>query len=190
MSDRMGNDGMNEETGKETSAGGRGLIHLYCGDGKGKTTAAAGLALRSLGCGKKVLFVQLLKNGQSSETEPLRQLGADVRSCGPETPLVCRMTPAERETAAAECAALLEDAIAERPDVLVLDELCIARNGGFVSEALAKRAVLEKPEEQELVMTGRDPEEWMVRAADYITEMKCVRHPYESGVRARKGTEY
>ena len=167
-----------------------GLIHLYCGDGQGKTTAAAGLALRALGCGRSVLFVQLLKNGLSSEVEELRALGAEVRSCGPDTGFFCEMTPEERKTAAAECTALLEEAVRGRYDVLILDELCAARETGAVSEALAKKAVLEKPAGQELVMTGRHPEKWMTEAADYITEMRCVRHPFDRGVRGRKGIEF
>ena len=85
---------------------------------------------------------------------------------------------------------LLLSALREPADFLVLDEACAALQLQMVDEDTLRRAVLEKPREQELVLTGRTPAPWMFEAADYCTEMHCVRHPYEKGIGARRGVEY
>ena len=84
----------------------------------------------------------------------------------------------------------LRQALAEPADLLILDEACAAWNLNMVDRELLQNAVLRKPAEQELAMTGRDPAPWMLDAADYITEMCCRRHPYEKGIPARKGVEF
>ena len=168
----------------------KGLVHLYCGDGKGKTTAAMGLALRALGQGKRVVIVQFLKTGTSGELEPLRSLGAVIFSGKPGTSFVSRMSDAEKTETDQWNNRMLRDALSEECDLLILDELCAARQYGLVSEELAKTAVLDRPGEREVVITGRTPEDWMFEAADYITEMRCWRHPYQQGIVARRGIEY
>ena len=174
----------------ENSAGERGLLHVYCGDGKGKTTAAMGLALRALGQGRKVVIAQFLKDGSSGELEPLRRLGAAVYSGSGDTKFVSQMTEEEKRETRRENDRMLEEAAAQDCGLLVLDELCAACRYGLADEALAKKAVLERPAGREVVVTGRGPAQWMLDAADYITEMRCVRHPYERGIKARKGIEY
>ena len=168
----------------------KGLVHLYCGDGKGKTTAAMGLALRALGQGMRVVVVQFLKNGTSGELEPLKELGAAVYSGQPGAKFTFQMNAEEKAQATKENNARLAEALQQPCDLLILDEICAARNSGMVDEALAKQAVLERPQHQEVVLTGRNPETWMVEAADYITEMQPRRHPYEQGIPARKGIEF
>lgn len=168
----------------------KGLVHLYCGDGKGKTTAAMGLALRALGQGMQVVVVQFLKNGTSGELEPLRTLGATVYSGKPGAKFTFQMNAEEKAQATQENNARLAEALQQPCDLLILDEICAARNSGLVDEALAKQAVLERPQHREVVLTGRNPEAWMVEAADYITEMQPRRHPYEQGIPARKGIEF
>ena len=84
----------------------------------------------------------------------------------------------------------LRRALEQPADMLILDEACGVCALGMVEEALLKKAVMEKPEEQELVLTGRDPAEWMQQRADYHTEMLCHKHPYEQGISARKGVEF
>ena len=150
-----------------------GLIHLYHGDGKGKTTAAMGLAVRALGCGRRVVIVQFLKGGATGELEPLQTLGATFY-----------------RGKAGQKFVFLRRALAEPADLLILDEACAAWNLNMVDRELLQNAVLHKPAEQELAMTGRDPAPWMLDAADYITEMCCRRHPYEKGIPARKGVEF
>ena len=168
----------------------KGLVHLYCGDGKGKTTAAMGLALRALGQGMRVVVVQFLKNGTSGELEPLKKLGAAVYSGRPGAKFTFQMNAEEKAQATKENNARLAEALQQPCDLLILDEICAARNSGMVDEALAKQAVLERPQHREVVLTGRNPEAWMVEAADYITEMQPRRHPYEQGIPARKGIEF
>lgn len=168
----------------------KGLVHLYCGDGKGKTTAAMGLALRALGQGMRVVVVQFLKNGTSGELEPLKELGAAVYSGQPGAKFTFQMNAEEKAQATKENNARLAEALQQPCDLLILDEICAARNSGMVDEALAKQAVLERPQHREVVLTGRNPEAWMMEAADYITEMQPRRHPYEQGIPARKGIEF
>lgn len=168
----------------------KGLVHLYWGEGKGKTTAAVGLALRMLGSGGTVTVVQFLKDGQSSELEPLRRLGAWVYSGQPGTKFFSQMTPEEREEVRARHNDLLRQALESPCDLLVLDEACAAFRLGMVEENLLRRAVLERPAGREVVLTGRDPAPWMQEAADYSTEMCCHKHPYRQGIAARKGVEY
>ncbi len=168
----------------------KGYVHLYFGQGKGKTTAAMGLAVRSLGRGWKVAIVQFLKSGTSGELEPLRHLGAEVfsgKGCGK---FVSQMSRAERAQAALLHAEHLRQAVETRPDLLILDEVCAAVQADLLEEELLLQIIRERPEEQELVMTGRYPTERMREAADYLTEMKAWRHPYTEGVMAREGVEY
>ena len=163
------------------------MLHLYFGSGKGKTTAAAGLALRALGYGKKVVVVQFLKDGTSGEIEPLRRLGAAVFAC-PNAKFTWLMTPQEKAAALAHNTQTLEAALQMPCELLILDEACAALRAALLPEALLQKAVLNAP--YEVVLTGRDPADWMLQNADYITEFTARRHPYEKGIPAREGIEY
>ena len=167
----------------------KGLVHLYCGDGKGKTTAAMGLALRALGQGMRVVVVQFLKNGTSGELEPLKELGAAVYSGQPGAKFTFQMNAEEKAQATKENNARLAEALQQPCDLLILDEICAARNSGMVDEALAKQAVLERPQHREVVLTGRNPPEELLQLADYVSEIKKVRHPFDRGIAARDGIE-
>ena len=168
----------------------KGLVHLYWGEGKGKTTAAMGLALRALGHGLRVTVVQFLKDGCSGELTPLRELGAAVYSGMESAGFVFQMSGEEKASLREQRGLLLKKAMEEPCGLLILDEACAAWNLNMVDRELLQNAVLHKPAEQELAMTGRDPAPWMLDAADYITEMCCRRHPYEKGIPARKGVEF
>lgn len=168
----------------------RGLVHLYWGDGKGKTTAAMGLALRALGSGRSVVIVQFLKGGQSGEIPLLRSLGARIFRGKAGTKFSFQMSEEEQAETLALQTENLRQALACRCDMLVLDEACSAWQTGLVDQELLKKAVLERPEGQEVVLTGRNPPEWLREAADYITEMRCCRHPFEWGISAREGVEF
>lgn len=168
----------------------KGLVHLYWGEGKGKTTAAVGLAVRALGRGMKVVFLQFLKDGKSGEIGQLRQLGAKVYSGKAGTKFASQMTPQEREESKAAGTQNLIEVAKEDCDLLVLDEACAAWQLDMVDRQMLKEAVLLRPEGREIVLTGRDPAMWMMEAADYSTEMRCIRHPYQRGVTARKGVEF
>jgi len=169
----------------------RGLLQVYTGDGKGKTTTAAGLALRARGAGLAVTFVQFVKGGrESSELAPLRAAGVRV-----ERPAVARsgllrgeVTPEDRAAAAAAWtaakAALADDAC----DLVVLDELHAALRHGLVELDEVLAALDARPAHQEVVTTGRGASQPLLDAAGLVTEMTAVRHPYPH-VPARRGIE-
>ena len=167
-----------------------GMIHLYWGEGKGKTTAAMGLALRALGAGKRVVIVQFLKGRESGEIPLLRQLGATVLRGKATQKFVSQMNEAEKAETCAIQTQNLRKGMEYTADLLILDEACAAWETSTVDCTLLQKAVLEKPAAQELVLTGRHPAVWMRTAANYSTEMRCCRHPYEMGIGARKGVEF
>ena len=167
-----------------------GLVHLYYGDGKGKTTAAMGLALRGLGSGKRGAVLQVLKGGQSGEIPLLEQLGAKLYRGKAGQKFVFQMNDAEKAETRALQNANLAAAMAEPADLLVLDEAGSAWELDMVDKALLQQAVLQRPAGQECVLTAHAAPQWMLDAADYVTEMKCLRHPYQKGIAARKGIEY
>ena len=165
------------------------MLHLYWGNGKGKTTAAMGLALRALGHGRRVVIVQFLKDGTSGEIAPLRAAGAAVYAC-PNAKFTWLMDEADKAAAREASARALGRALAEPFDLLVLDEACAALKSSILDEALLRRAVAFAKNGREVVLTGRDPDPWLQDAADYSTEMRAHRHPYADGVAAREGVEY
>ena len=168
----------------------QGLIHLYYGDGKGKSTAAMGLALRGLHAGKKVVILQFLKNTVTGEICLLEQLGAKVYrgKCGDK--FLSGMSEEEKAVTKRMQTENLQAAMAEDADVLILDEACAVWQKEMIDRDLLQKAVYEKPAKQELILTGRDPAEWMLENADYCTEMQCRKHPFQKGIRARKGVEF
>lgn len=188
----------------------RGLIHIYCGDGKGKTTAALGLALRAVGRGKRVVIARFLKNDDSGEIGPLSRLGGvTLIPCRRSFGFTWNMTPEERAEAAAYYGGLLEEAwrlagpmaisgadtdhpAASRrgADLLILDEALGACSQGMIAEKRLLELLDERPEELEVVLTGRNPSEALLARGDYVTRMDAVRHPYERGIGAREGIEY
>ena len=168
----------------------KGLLHLYTGDGKGKTTAAMGLAFRALGCGKSVVVVQFLKGTPTGEVIMLKQAGVKVFREESIVKFVFQMTEQEKKDAQKKYNQLLQDAIQEPADLLILDEACAACELKMVEESLLQQVVLNRNPNTEVVLTGRNPANWMIEAADYYIEMKCHKHPYEQGIPARKGIEF
>ena len=170
-----------------------GLIHLYCGDGKGKTTAAVGLAVRASGAGKQVIFTQFFKDGASSEVAALKSLPG-IRTLHAQTVkgFYRSMTPEQRVKAREDYTALFRQvtAAARDADLLILDEIVSACNRGVVPETLVTDFLRQKPFRLEVVLTGRNPSPALTALADYITEMRKLRHPYDRGVAARKGIEF
>ena len=169
-----------------------GLIHLYCGDGKGKTTAAVGLAVRAAGAGKQVIFTQFFKDGSSSEVESLKRLGIRTIHAQTVKGFYHAMTPEQREQARKDYTALFRQVTdaAKNADLLILDEIVSACNRGVVPETLVTDFLRNKPCHLEVVLTGRDPPPALMELADYITEMRKLRHPFDRGVAARKGIEF
>lgn len=165
------------------------MIHLYWGDGKGKTTAAMGLALRALGHERKVVIVQFLKDGSSGEIAGLRRLGATVYAC-PNAKFTWLMQEDERAQARENGTAALRKAVSDSYDLLILDEACAAWQHDLVDRSFLRQTVEGSSTRSEVVLTGRTPAPWMQDAADYSTEMRACKHPYKQGVAAREGIEY
>lgn len=172
-----------------------GCIHIYCGDGKGKTSAAVGLAVRAAGRGKKVLVVRFLKTEDSGEVPVLRHIpGITVVPCDKTFGFVFRMTP-EEKTEAAEyfrkrfwhaCKTAVEGGY----DVLILDEILASCNYGMVNEADVAEFLENRPKKLEVILSGRDPSERLLGLADYVSEIQMVKHPFTEGIPAREGIEY
>ena len=169
------------------------MIHLYHGDGKGKTTAACGLALRAAGSGMKVLFVQFFKNGTSSEVKILSSL-PQVTVVIPEVfyGRYKKMTDEQRKKIH-ECYGSvmkeLERTVSDY-DLIVLDESVSAYNYDMFDRTAFLEMLDREGKEREIVLTGRDPADELVEAADYVTEMRKQKHPFDKGIMARKGIEF
>ena len=170
----------------------KGCIHIYCGDGKGKTTAAMGLALRAAGQGFAVGIAQFLKDGSSGECRALAgQAGVVLFPFLPEVPFTFAMTPEQRDEAARFYAGLLESVGQRRDlDLVVLDEVLDAVGTGLLEEEALLSLLRCRPEGQEIVLPGRNPSARLQEAADYITDMRALKHPYASGQAARRGGEW
>lgn len=167
----------------------RGLLHIYYGDGKGKTTAAVGLAVRALGNGLSVCFAQLTKSGRPPELVELERMGAKV-ICGAQTKFSFQMNDEEKTAALESNDRILDEALATSCDLLVIDEAVGAYRTGFITAGKLEKFIADKPVGLEVVLTGRDPAPFLLEAADYATEMVCEKHPFEQGIKARKGIEY
>lgn len=169
------------------------MIHLYCGNGKGKTTAAFGLAMRQLGYQKKVLIIQFLKDGCSGEVSFIRQLPLVSVHASP-LPKMFFMQMDEKQQAETRVSqhslwkklcSLIEDY-----DYILLDEVIDAINLGLLSEEEIIAFIATYKDTKEIVVTGRNPSAQMIALSDYYTEFVGHKHPYQTGVGARKGIEY
>lgn len=174
----------------------RGLIHVYCGDGKGKTTTAVGLAIRAAADGKKVFFSQFLKDGTSNELKILRTLENVFVLPEEETfRFSFLMTEEERKCAEEYYNKKLEHIIrqvksTDAINILVMDEFMAAYNEKLISNEKALDFLKNKPSHLEIILTGRSPKDEILELADYVTEMKKHKHPYDKGMQARRGIEY
>lgn len=173
-----------------------GKLHLYTGDGKGKTTAAMGLALRFLGRGRRVLIAQFMKDGESGELKALSQLnGCRVVKGEPVRKFTFQMTQQELEETAKALSGfartLSEQIRLLSPDLTVLDELACAAGYGLLKESAARELIASALASGECAVTGRDAPAWLFDLADYVSDIRAVRHPYDTqGLDAREGVEY
>lgn len=172
-----------------------GCIHIYYGNGKGKTTCSVGLAVRAAGCGKKVLFIQFMKTGKSSEIRMIESLpGIEVMEAPRMKKFSFNMNEEEKqemlEADNAVLALIKEKVSGGDYDLLVMDESLGSCHKGFLDEGLLLDFLQNKPEHLEVVMTGRHPDDTLMDMADYVTEMHKVKHPYDKGINARRGIEF
>ena len=171
-----------------------GLLQVYTGDGKGKTTAAFGLAFRAYGRGFKVAVVQFMKTWVTGEVQLAETLeNFHVKRIDTSPKFTWEMNEAELEELRLEIRKGFEyvrNLVKENKyDLLVLDEI----NHIIIKEFVSKEEILEfidsKPDTLEIVMTGRNAPDWLMEKADLVTEMKCIKHPFEKGIPARVGIE-
>ncbi|MBD3391987.1 MAG: cob(I)yrinic acid a,c-diamide adenosyltransferase [Chitinivibrionales bacterium] len=169
----------------------KGYVQVYTGNGKGKTTAAIGLAIRAAGAGMKVLFAQFVKGRKYSEIRALERFDEliTLRQYGRECFIANRPTGEDIEAARAGLEAVREDMKSGTYQLVILDEACIAVYYGLFSADELLMAIRERNPECEVVATGRYAPTKLVEAADLVTEMKEVKHYYARGVAGRCGVE-
>lgn len=178
--------------GMKDDESGRGLIHLYCGDGKGKTTCSMGLLTRAAGSGKKVLLHQFLKANDSSELNMVRKM-PDVTVI-PSIPMEkwsFQMNEEEKAVLHEQNDAMLDEIISQAADydMIVLDESLYAIDKNLLTEEKMIDFLEQKPVSLEVVLTGRNPSEKMQEHADYISEICKRKHPFDKGISSRVGIE-
>lgn len=171
------------------------MLHIYYGNGKGKTTAAVGLTVRACGAGMKTAFFQFLKNGSSSEIEILRSMNSvQVFCCIECNKFTFEMSDEDKKVVTLCHDRMLQKAanLLDNNDVqlIVLDEFLDAYNKNLINKEISNQFIDNYLQKCEIIMTGRDPSEELKKCADYLTEMKAVKHPYDNGISARKGIEY
>ncbi len=172
-----------------------GLIHVYTGEGKGKTTAAVGLSVRASGAGLKVLFVQFFKedSAPSGEKDFFKHHGIELIRSNCRHPI---FTKEKTDSGAVKKA--IQDTYetvkkrikADGYGLLVLDEVSSAINGGWIDLEDFLSFLEGRPDGLEVALTGRDALPELVKIADYVTEMLKIKHPFDNGVNARKGIEF
>ena len=170
-------------------------LHLYRGEGKGKTTAAMGLALRALGHGRRVLVAQFLKDNRSGELVALRTFpNARVIEAAPIEKFTFQMTQAELAQEQLRQGEMLEALICavrdQKPALMVFDELAMAKHLHLVAEEAAWRLIQVGLGFGEVVTTGRYAPESLCARADYVSELVKRRHPFDEGLGAQEGVEW
>lgn len=173
----------------------QGCIHIYCGDGKGKTTASLGLAIRAAGNGMKVIIVQFLKGRDTSELHSLEKIpNIKVIRNTKDFGFFNHMSQEEikeiTQMHTQNFLLALKQVKIEECDLLILDELCAAYEKSLIDQKIVQKFIHDKPGYLELVITGRNPDSFFVENADYISEIKKVKHPFDKNKPARKGIEF
>jgi cob(I)alamin adenosyltransferase len=172
---------------------GKGYIQVYTGNGKGKTTAALGLALRAAGHGLRTVIIQFMKGWiDYGEIGGVKMLAphVEIHQCGRDT-FVNPKNPDQVDLDLAKKGlSLAEEAMrSKQVDILILDEIICTVSFNLIEEEIILQLMKDKPLEMELVLTGRGATERMIEIADLVTEMKDIKHYYEEGVDARIGIE-
>ena len=170
----------------------KGLIHVYTGNGKGKTTAAIGLGVRAVGDGLKVLMIQFMKGRRYSELDALSQLkNFTVMQFGRDE-FVSKEKPAQVDIDLAHKGLTYAKEIISKQcyDLVILDEINVAVDYHLISLPDVLQLLKEKPESVELVLTGRYAPPEIIQQADVVSEILEIKHPYQKGVLSRKGIDW
>jgi len=171
----------------------KGLVQVYTGNGKGKTSAAFGLALRAIGRGLKVHVIQFIKGGfdygESYIADQLDNL--TLKAFGRGKFIVVKPPPEDDVRLAKEAFELAKSVVTSMTyDVVILDEINVAVDLGMLAVQEVTDLITGKPDTVELVLTGRNAPEEVIEVADLVTEMKEIKHPFKKGIPPRKGIEY
>ena len=176
----------------------KGYIHIYTGNGKGKTTAALGLALRAIGAGKSVYTAQFLKKGFFSEQKTLDLLSGALKEnqkilteqFGTGRFIRGEADNTEKERASEGVERVLEIMAGGEYDLIIMDEAVTAHSLALISDKEIETLLNTKKQNAELVLTGRGLTDFLRKKADLVTDMKEVKHYYTDGVGAREGIEF
>ncbi len=173
----------------------KGLVQIYTGDGKGKTTAALGLACRARGSGMEVCYVSFFKDNKKweyGEHRSLKKLGVKIYEYAKKHPRFYRSV--KSDTVRKECLRgikFIKKIFAEKKcDLLILDEINVALKDGFLKEKEVLSILDSKPKKTELILTGRGASKKIIEMADLVSKIRNVKHPFEKGIKARRGIEY
>lgn len=171
-----------------------GFVHLYCGNGKGKTTTGMGLCVRAAGYGYKVLIYQFMKDNNTSERNSLVHVpNITILDGLPQEKFSFQMSEEEKATRRAyyekQFAMITAKVVEEEYDVLFMDELVYTIRAGLFNEELLLDFLKNRPKKLEVILTGRDPSPELIEACDYVSEIRKVKHPFDQGLPARKGIE-
>ncbi len=173
-----------------------GLLIVYTGNGKGKTTAALGMCVRAVGYGWRVCVLQFVKGSwKSGEQKGIKRLAPEVEMrtigkgfvgiIGDDKPIVEHQEAARLGLLEAE--QILKS---QEFELVILDELCVALQLGLVTREAVQAVLDSRGKEQHLLVTGRGAPDWLIEAADLVTEMKEIKHPFQNGVEAQKGVDW
>ena len=170
----------------------KGLIHVYTGPGKGKTTASLGLGLRAAGAGFKVYMIQFMKGRRYSELDAVEKIKNFKIVQHGRDEFVNKDNPEQIDIDLAKQGFSHAKEVAKNDniDLLILDEINVAVDFNLIPIDEVIKFIEEKPEKLELVLTGRYAHPEIVKVADLVTEMLEIKHPYQQGIQARKGIDF
>ena len=175
----------------------KGLIMVHTGDGKGKTTAALGLALRAWGSGLRVMILQFIKGGwKYGELDAIAKLGEidgriEIRPLGLGLMSKSEVERQQHIEAARKAMAEAEKVVVSGEyDLVILDEINYAVKFGLIEIADVLSLLEKKPPQEHILLTGRDAREELIDKADLVTEMKLIKHPFQKGIKAQRGIEF
>ncbi|NWF51759.1 MAG: cob(I)yrinic acid a,c-diamide adenosyltransferase [Nitrospirae bacterium] len=173
----------------------KGLIQVYTGDGKGKTTAAIGLIVRAIGHNLKVCYIYFHKDPEKweyGEHRVLEKLGVDIFGFAKKHPHFYKeIDPVDIRKECLKGIEFIKRIYQEkRYDILILDEINISLRDGFLKEEEVLGILDSRPEDLELILTGRGAPEKIIKRADLVSEIKNIKHPFDKGIKRREGIEY
>ena len=169
------------------------MLIVHTGDGKGKTTAALGLALRAFGAGMRILILQFIKSRQDcGESVAINLLNSDkikFMQCG--AGFITKENFSEQKILAQKTLKLAEkEILSDNWDMIILDEINYAVKFNLITETEMLELIKKIPENLHVVCTGRNATENLIEMADLVTEMRLIKHPYQKGITAQRGIEF